>query len=120
MKFSKNKYEVPLSIVLFLLIVFVISKQISFVYAALIVGVLSMLSDWIAQKITFVWQKIMKIVGFVNSHVLLSIIFFVVLTPIAFLFKIFKGDVLKLKKNDLTYYKERDHLYTKADLENPW
>jgi len=120
MKKSLNKYEVPLSIVLFFLIVFLLSKQINFVYVALVIGVLSMLSDWITDKLTFVWQKIMKAFGFVNSRVLLSLIFFVFLTPIAFLYRLFKGDILGLKKNDTSYYKTRDHKYESKDLVNPW
>jgi len=120
MKINKNKYEVPLSIVLFLLILFIISKQFNFIYASITIGILSLLSDWFAEKITCIWKKIMRGFGFINSHLLLSIIFFVVLTPIAFLFKFFKGDILNLKKNENTYYKERNHLYSKKDLQNPW
>jgi len=59
--------------------------------------------------------------GTFNSYVLLSIIFFVFLTPVAFLFKLTRKDSLKLKaQKNGTVYEERNHLYVAKDVENVW
>ncbi|GAB3510918.1 SxtJ family membrane protein [Emticicia fontis] len=90
--------------------------------AALGIGVLSIFSNFVAEKIAWVWLKFAEILGRVNSTVLLSLIFFIFLTPIALLMRIFKkGDALKLKKPaTASAYDERNHTYVKKDLENTW
>jgi hypothetical protein len=53
--------------------------------------------------------------------VILSAVFFLFLLPIAMLAKLFKKDLLQLKKTEgKSYYHERNHSYDRADLENPW
>lgn len=89
--------------------------------AALVIGVLGVFSDFIAEKIAWVWLKFAEILGRINSTILLSLVFFIFLTPIALLMRIFKKeDALKLKKPGASAYDERNHTYEKKDLENTW
>jgi hypothetical protein len=46
----------------------------------------------------------------------------VLLTPIAWLYRLFNKDPLQLKKNfnKPSYFISRNHTYTKADLEKMW
>jgi hypothetical protein len=75
----------------------------------------------VAEKISWVWLKIAEILGLINSTILLSLIFFIILTPLALLMKVFKkSDSLKLKKLSGSAYDERNHIYTANDLENTW
>ncbi len=93
-----------------------------FLPAALAIGVLSLISDSFAQLISQAWAKFALVLGRINGHILLTFIFFVFLTPVAFLMRILKkGDALKLKKqNTNTVYVTRDHTYSKSDLANIW
>ncbi|PCJ86040.1 MAG: hypothetical protein COA57_06760 [Flavobacteriales bacterium] len=76
----------------------------------------------LAKLISRGWMKLAEGMGFVMSKVLLSIIFFLILTPIAFLQKITSKDNLRLKKEPgkSLYFEREGHEFTKEDLENPW
>jgi hypothetical protein len=90
-------------------------------YTSLAMGLIGVFSNSLSEKVAWVWGKIAHIMGTFNSYVLLSIIFFVFLTPVAFLFKLTRKDSLKLKaQKNGTVYEERNHLYIAKDLENVW
>lgn len=90
-------------------------------YIALAVGFISLLSTTAQRGIIFVWEKFAKIIGTVNSYLLLSIIFFVFLTPIALLMKLITNkDGLRLKKPSDTNFFERNFKFKKEDLSNIW
>ena len=52
------------------------------------------------------WMKLGNILGWINSHIILGLIFFIVLQPIALIMKIFGHDPLRLKKIDQKSYRE--------------
>ncbi len=92
------------------------------VNVALIVGGLGALSPWVAEKIHQGWTLLARGLGWVNSKVLLSIVFFAFLTPIAWLARKSgsMGLQLRKKKEEDSYYTERNHLYKPEDMENTW
>ncbi len=61
------------------------------------------------------WMQIGYILGWINSRLILGIVFFIVLQPIAIIMRIFGYDPLRLKKNNKPSYEEKkgDH---KIDL----
>lgn len=63
----------------------------------------------------YFWMKIGYILGWINSKLILGIVFLLVLQPIAIIMRIFGYDPLKSKMNNETSYEEkkRDH---KIDL----
>lgn len=88
---------------------------------AVVIGALSIFIPPAARAIEWMWFKIALALGWVNSRILLSIIYFVFLMPIAWLSKLFTKDPLALKKNKRSsLFVTRDHLYTGKDLENIW
>jgi hypothetical protein len=91
-----------------------------FLYIALSVGVISIVSSYLAEKIVWIWDKIALILGTINSKILLSVIFYVFLVPIALLSSLFKkkDELILKKKSEGSYYKERNHEYSSEDLEN--
>ena len=117
-----NQAQTILSIVVGFLALHYIFGGEYFLPAAWAVVVLSLISDGFAHLISQAWAKFALVLGRINGHILLTFIFFVFLTPLAFLMRIFKkGDALKLKKqNANTVYVTRDHTYTKSDLANIW
>ena len=117
-----NQAQTILSIVVGFLALHYIFGGIYFLPAALIIGVLSLISDGFAHLISQAWAKFAMVLGRINGNILLTLVFFIFLTPVAFLMRIFKkGDALKLKKqNANTVYVTRDHTYTKSDLANIW
>lgn len=118
---KQNKSQVILSIVVGFLVLFAIFKATWLLWVSLIVGVLGLLSDSFAGLITKGWLKFAEILGRINGSILLTLIFFIFLTPIAFLMRIVKkGDELGLKKPEGSNYAERNHQYSAKDLENIW
>lgn len=91
-----------------------------FLYISLAAGILSIsipaAGDWIVKG----WYKLAEVLGWINTRILLSVIFFLLLTPIALVRRLFVKDPLRLKRTSSSLYEERNHRFTKEDLENPW
>jgi len=67
------------------------------------------------------WMMIAKVLGFINSRILLSIIFFLILTPIALLMRLLgKSGFVKSGNGKKSLFVTRNHVYTKADLVQPF
>ena len=62
-----------------------------------------------------IWIKIGYFLGWINSRIILGIIFLFILLPIALIMKIFNYDPLKLKKSSNKSYKKNKKNY-KIDL----
>lgn len=88
---------------------------------AVIIGAVSIFIPAAGRAIEWLWFRLALGLGWVNSRILLSIIYFVFLMPIAWLSRLFTKDPLAIKRNQReTLYATRDHLYTGKDLENIW
>ena len=75
-----------------------------------------------AASISDGWLKFGHVLGAINSRIILTLVYYLALTPLALLKKLFSGNTLQLKKNPggESYYKQRDHFYVSVDLEKPW
>ncbi len=88
---------------------------------ALGIGVASIFVPKLGALVNWIWMKLALGLGWFNSRVLLSVIFYVFLFPIAMLFRVFKSNPLMLKSDKLnSFYTTRNHRYEKRDLENIW
>jgi hypothetical protein len=129
---NRDKYQSLLVIVVgFMVLYFIFQntydwyffqfKGIYFLYFALAVGVLSLLFDSIGELILMGWYKLAEVLGWINTRIILSIIFYVFLTPFAFLQKIFSNpNLLELKNKEGSVFHERNHSYKSEDFENVW
>ncbi len=124
MKLTREKnLEAALAICTGLLVLFWIFDNGKFLIAATVVGVAALLSSFLAEKIAWFWYKLAAILGRINGFILLSALFYFILTPIAWLAKLFKKDGLQLKRKDQvgdSYFVDRKYRFTKKDLENLW
>ncbi len=77
--------------------------------------VIGVLSPRILQKPYQIWIQLGHLLGYVNSRIILGIVFLVVLQPIAFVMKAFGYDPLRSKKSNLVSFKERKE-GSKVDL----
>jgi multisubunit Na+/H+ antiporter MnhG subunit len=86
-------------------------------YIGVIAGgllVLGGVSPYLLDTITEGWMWIGEKIGAVMSRVILSVVFIFVLTPIAVIYRLFGTGK---KEGKTSYFKERNHTYTPADLE---
>jgi hypothetical protein len=67
------------------------------------------------------WLMLAKVLGYINSRILLSIIFFLILTPIALLMRLLgKPQFVKKAQAQQSLFVSRNHLYNRQDLEQPF
>lgn len=88
--------------------------------AALVLGLIGIFIPFIADKIHWAWMKLAHVMGFVMSKVILTIVFFVFLFPMAMISRLFGKGNVKLKREGSSYYKTRDFVYDKDSLEHLW
>ena len=68
--------------------------------------VLGIISPRILRKPYQAWMQLGHLLGYVNSRIILGIVFIAVLQPIAFLMRAFGYDPLRSKKSNLLSFKE--------------
>jgi len=104
-----------------LILVYFIFSLKWILFVAFAIGILSILSEWISKKIEWVWFQLTKLLSMIVPNILLGAIFYLFLTPIAFLANIFtKSDPLLIKRPVGSAYKVVDKQFKAADLKNPW
>ncbi len=116
-----DKVKAQLVIVTGLLVLYFVFKSPWLLYAAVGVGVLSLAIPVVGDFIVKVWFKLAEVLGNINGKIILSVMFFVFLWPIAMLYRLATKNPLAIKRtDDASFYNERNHLYTKEDLEQTW
>ena len=83
-------------------------------------GGLGLLSAKLGETIVNSWFKIGNALGWINSRILLSLIFYLILTPISIIYRILSKDSLQKSNPGNSAFFERNHEYTRKDLENLW
>jgi len=68
------------------------------------------------------WMKFAYYLGYINSRVILSITFFLILTPIAFAYRLFNKDTFEHFKvnRKKSYFDDMHKEYKKNDFEKIW
>jgi len=84
------------------------------------IGVAGLISRGFRHAAHDAWFWLADKVGWVMSRLVLSIVFIIVVIPFGFLSRVFRKDLMYLKKGRDSYYKRRDHMFTAKDLEDPW
>ena len=118
---SKDTFKTILVIVTGLLAVAWIFNTPLPAKIALITGLVCIAIPPAATAVEWIWLKLAMALGWINSRIILSVIYFIFLMPIAWMSKLFTRDPLALRKDKrATLFITRDHLYSKKDLENIW
>ncbi len=119
-----DKAKAQLVIVTGLVVLYFIfdSRYPYLLYAATAIGVISIAIPVAGDLIVKGWYKLAEILGAINGRILLSLIFFVILFPVAVMSRIGKKkNPLGLKNdNQASAFTERNHLYTPKDLDQVW
>jgi len=70
-----------------------------------------------------IWFGLSLILGTINSKLLLTMIFFVIVTPVGLIRRIIGADSLQLKrwkKDDSSVFGVREHIFQPEDIEKPY
>lgn len=115
--------DTGMGVVLLLLLIFLRTKKESVLIAAMLVHIVNMIWPVVYRPVAVVWLGVSHLMGTVMSKVLLSILFFLVITPIGVLRRLFGKDSLKLrafKASQDSATVERNHVFTAQDIEKPY
>jgi hypothetical protein len=115
--------DTGMAMVLLLLIVFATRKREGYLIGAMVLHVLNMIVPQVYRPVAVLWLGLSDLLGSVVSKILLSIVFFVVVTPIGILRRLFGKDSLQLrvfKASKESVMLERNHTFIGSDLERPY
>ncbi len=116
--------DTGLAMVLILLLVAYLRRTDGPLLPALVVLVTTMTWPGLFTPLAKVWFGLSNFLGGIVSKLLLTIVFLTVVTPIGFFRRVFGGaDAMRIKawKNGSpTAFDERQHEFSKEDLERPY
>lgn len=115
--------DTGMAMVLLLLLVYVRTRRDGFLWCALILHVLDMIVPRLYAPLAVVWLGFSHVLGTVMSKILLSILFFGVITPIGILRRLSGKDSLKLrnfKASKDSALVVRNHVFEGQDIEKPY
>lgn len=91
--------------------------------AALLVGLAGIFSTYLSAKIDFLWMKLAWFLSLIIPNILLGVIFFLLLFPIALLSRFFNQankDPLNLQNKAQSNFKSSNKNFDKESFEKPW
>lgn len=120
-KLKSNPSKTVLVITVGFLVLYLIFGNKYFLTIGIIIGILGVLSGWVSQKIEWFWFKLTYVLSLIIPNVLLGVIFYLILTPIAFFAGLAqKTDTLQIKKPEISSFSTVNKKYSPSDLKNPW
>ena len=120
---KEQSKDTGMAMALLLLLVFVKTRKNGWLYAAILVQVVDMVVPRIFTPIAYAWFGLAHILGTVMSRVLLSILFFGLVTPFGVIRRMMGKDSLKLrafKASNESAMTVRNHLFIAKDIEKPY
>src|SRR5690349_9735658 len=90
-----------------------------FVKAAFVLTLLTIIAPVVFYPFAVLWFGLAKVLNVISSAVMMSIVFFVIVTPAGLVRRMLGRDPLKLrqfKKGKQSVMKDRDHQYTADDF----
>ena len=117
---KEQSKDTGMALVLVLLLAAYMLGRRGFVLAAIIVQVVNMTAPQLFRPAAVLWFGFAHVLGILVSRVVLTMVFFTVVTPVAAWRKLFGADSLQLKAFKASrgsVMHERNHRYTGKDLE---
>jgi hypothetical protein len=115
--------DTGMALVLLLLIVTVTRKREGYLFLAIGLHVVNMIWPQVYRPAAVIWLGLSDLIGAVMSKVMLSLVYFLVVTPIGVFRRIMGKDNLRLrafKASRESVMVERNHLFVGQDMERPY
>ena len=115
--------DTSLAFILIFSILTLYKKELQFVYPALAFSLVSMTFPQLFKPLAFLWFGLAEVMGTIMSKILLSLVFFFVITPLTLLIKMMGVDSMRIKEwhnGKDTAFIDRNHQFGKADIEKPY
>ena len=112
--------ETVLVLVLAMLLLYWLKRRDAWLIAAGAVGIVSVVVPGVAGAIHWGWTRLSLLLGEVMSRVLLTVVYFVILMPLALAARWMGRPAIRRKPGGSSYFTERNHQYSKEDISHPW
>jgi hypothetical protein len=115
--------DTGMAMVLLALILYIRMRRDGYLWAAVILHVVNMILPRIYTPAAVLWLGLSHVLGTVMSKILLSILFFGLVTPIGLLRRLFGKDSLKLnafKASQESAMLVKNHRFVGSDIEKPY
>ncbi len=115
--------DTGMAMVLLVLIFYIKTRRDGYLWAAIILHVVNMTAPRLYAPVAVLWLGLSHVLGTVMSKILLSILFFGLVTPIGLLRRLFGKDSLKLnafKASPESAMLVKNHLFVGSDIEKPY
>lgn len=90
-------------------------------YAGWLLGVVGIFSYSFSEKITALWRYVAEKISHVSSFILLSVIFYLFLTPLALLYRKMKKDPLFIRMpGEKSMWQEVNKSFSRKHFEKMW
>jgi hypothetical protein len=115
-----NKYKSTLTIVIGFLLLSNYFHSKSLLTLSISIGIIAIFSEKANDKIISAWTKLTEILGMIMPNILLTVVFYCFLTPLAIISKLNRKNILQLKNNSATTFIVNKKEFTKESLEKIW
>lgn len=115
--------DTGMAMVLICLLIGVLLDKPRFFVIAIPLLVINMIYPLFYRPIATIWLGLSTLLGTIMSKLLLSLMFFIIVTPIGVMRKILGADSLNLKiwnKEKKSVFKIRDHTFEAEEIEKPY
>lgn len=115
--------DTGMALTLVALIVFFATREIRYATIATAILLLDMIWPSFFKPLAKLWFGLSHVLGTVMSKVILTLTFFVVLTPMGLLRSLLGKDPMRVrqfKQGTDSVFRVRDHTFTAADVEQPF
>ena len=120
-KITTEPVKTILTISIGFLIVFLVTDWKWAIYLSLVIGLIGIFSPFLSRQVDFLWMKLAWVLSLIVPKVLLSLIFYVFLFPIATLSKLFGvKDPLMLKNDNESTFRTEEKKFEKSTFEKMW
>ncbi len=120
-KFKSNPAKTVLTISMGFLVMYLFAKWDWALQVAVVIGLVGVFSNYLSQKIEWLWMGLGGLLGLFVPKIILTMLFYLFLFPIASLSKLFtKTDSLMLKNQRESTFTDRKKDFEKADFEKIW
>lgn len=115
--------DTGMALVLICLLAAYFSQSQRFIASSIIFLVINMIVPSIFKPLALVWFGLSELLGTVASKIVLSLIFFVIVTPVGLIRRALGYDTLRVrqwKKGSSSVFKERNMVFSPKDIERPY
>ena len=115
--------DTGMAMVLVFLLAWLFRRRDGYIGVALVLHLVTMVAPQVFRPLAVVWFGISHVMGAIASRVVLSVVFFVFVTPVGVWRRVMGADSLQLKsfgRGRESVMKTRNHTYVAQDLEQPY